>query len=114
MHEYSLMTALMERVEEEASARRALAVHRVTVRIGELSGVEPELLASAFEIVRAGTICAKADLHIDRVAARWVCTACGRALDPAAGGPRCQECGAPAALASGDEILLGQIELEVP
>ena len=114
MHEYSLMTALMERVEEEASARRALAVHRVTVRIGELSGVEPELLASAFEIVRSGTVCAKADLYIDRVAARWVCTACGRALDPAAGGPRCQACGAPAALAAGDEILLGQIELEVP
>ena len=40
MHEYSLMVALMERVEEEAAAHRALAVHRVRVRIGELSGID--------------------------------------------------------------------------
>lgn len=114
MHEYSLMAALMERVEEEASSRRALAVHRVTVRIGELSGVEPDLLASAFEIVRAGTICAGAELGIERVAARWVCPACGGVIDPAKAGPRCGPCGQPATLAAGDEILLGQIELEVP
>ena len=113
MHEYSLMTALMERVEAEAATHRALAVHRVRVRIGELSGVEPDLLESAFAIVRAGTICAGAALEIERVAARWVCPACRRPL--AAGGRlECPACGEPAALAAGDEIVLGQIELEVP
>ena len=113
MHEYSLMTALMDRVEEEAAARSALAVHRVRVRIGELSGVEPDLLDAAFAIVRDGTICARATLEIERVAARWECSRCRRPLDP---GERlnCAACGAPAALAAGDEILLGQIELEVP
>ena len=113
MHEYSLMLALMERVEEEAASRRALAVHRVRIRIGELSGVEPELLESAFEIVRAGTICAGAVLEVERVPARWECSACRR---PLGAGERlqCAACGAPAALAAGDEILLGQVELEVP
>ena len=113
MHEYSLMTALMERVEEEAAAHRAVAVHRVRVIIGELSGVEPDLLESAFAIVRAGTICDGAALEVQRVAARWVCPACRR---PLATGERlqCPACGTPAALASGGEILLGQIELEVP
>jgi len=113
MHEYSLMTALMERVEAEAATHRALAVHRVRVRIGELSGVEPDLLESAFAIVRAGTICAGAALEIERVAARWVCPACRR---PMTAGERleCPACGEPAALAAGDEIVLGQIELEVP
>lgn len=113
MHEYSLMLALMERVEQEAAAHRALAVHRVRVRIGELSGVEPGLLESAFDIVRAGTICERAALDIERVTARWECSGCGRTLEQ---GQRlqCAVCGAPAALASGGEILLGQIELEVP
>ena len=113
MHEYSLMTALMERVEDAAAAHRALAVHRVRVRIGELSGVEPELLASAFEIVRAGTVCEHAALDIERVAARWGCPGCRR---PLGAGERlqCPACGAPAALEAGDEIMLGQIELEVP
>jgi hydrogenase nickel incorporation protein HypA/HybF len=113
MHEYSLVTALMERVEEEAAARRAVAVHRVRVRIGELSGVEPDLLESAFAIVRSGTICDGAVFEIERVAARWACSGCRRPLED---GERlqCAACGAPAALAAGDEILLGQIELEVP
>lgn len=113
MHEYSLMSALMDRVEEEAAAHRAIAVHRVSVRIGELSGVEPDLLASAFEIVRAGTICERAVLDIERVPARWACARCRRPLDAAAG-LRCLACGEAAALEAGDEILLGQIELEVP
>jgi hydrogenase nickel incorporation protein HypA/HybF len=113
MHEYSLVTALMERVEEEAAAHRAVAVHRVRVRIGELSGVEPDLLDSAFAIVRAGTICERAVLDIERVAARWECSGCRRALD-AGERLQCRVCGAPAALAAGGEILLGQIELEVP
>jgi hydrogenase nickel incorporation protein HypA/HybF len=113
MHEYSLMLALLERVEAEATAHRAVAVHRVLVRIGELSGVEPDLLESAFEIVRAGTVCAGAALDVERVAARWECSACRRPLDTG-GALRCAACGAAAALAAGDEILLGQIELEVP
>ena len=113
MHEYSLMVALMERVEQEAAAHGALAVHRVRVRLGELSGVEPELLGSAFSIVRDGTICERAVLDIERVAARWECTSCRRQLE-AGGRLQCPACGAPAALAAGDEILLGQIELEVP
>lgn len=113
MHEYSLMMALMERVEREAAAHRALAVHRVRVRIGELSGVEPGLLESAFGIVRAGTICERAVLDIERVLARWECSGCRRPLD-AGERLQCAVCGAPAALAAGDEILLGQIELEVP
>lgn len=113
MHEYSLMAALVERVEQEATSHNAIAVHRVRVRIGELSGVEPDLLESAFAIVRAGTICEHAVIDIDRVEARWACSACQR---PLAGGERlqCAACGSPARLVSGDEILLGQIELEVP
>jgi hydrogenase nickel incorporation protein HypA/HybF len=113
VHEYSLMLALVERVEEEAAARRALAVHRVRVRVGELSGVEPDLMVSAFEIVRSGTMCEHAALDIERVEARWECPSCGRSVP---GGDRlqCATCGAPAALVSGGELLLGQIELEVP
>ena len=113
MHEYSLMLALLERVEEAAAAHHALAVHRVCVQVGDLSGVEPELLDSAFGIVRGGTICEHAVLDIERVAARWECATCRRALD-AGERLQCPSCGGPAALAAGDELLLGRLELEVP
>jgi hydrogenase nickel incorporation protein HypA/HybF len=113
MHEYSLMLALMERVEQEAASRRAVAVRRVRIRIGELSGVEPELLESAFSIVRVGTICENAAVEITRVPAQWECARCQTPLK-AGDLLQCAACGAPARLASGDEMLLEQIEMEVP
>jgi hydrogenase nickel incorporation protein HypA/HybF len=112
MHEYSLVSAMVERVEQEARARNAVAVHRLAVRIGALSGVEPELLASAFTLCRQG-ILAEAELDIRRSEAVWACPSCGAAV--AVGGVlRCDACGAPAKLVSGDEIMLERIEMEVP
>lgn len=112
MHEYSVAQALIDRVEQEARSRGADAVHRLTIRIGEVSGVEPGLLASAYELCREGTLCAGADLAIERAPASWACGSCGLAV--AAGSVlRCAACGAPARLSAGDEIVLERIELEV-
>lgn len=112
MHEYSIVQALLERVEEEARAHRATAVHRLHVSIGELSGVEADLLATAWEILRDQTICGTAPLQIRPVPARWICSGCGAPIRP---GEilRCRTCGQPARLAAGDEIVLERIEMEV-
>ncbi len=112
MHEYSIVQALMTQVEAQARSRQAVAVHRIAISIGEMSGVEPELLEAAFEVVRPQTICEAATLDIRRVPARWVCGACGAEV-PTGGTLRCAACGGIARLASGDEMMLEQIELEV-
>lgn len=112
MHEYSIVGSLIERVRSEARARQASSVGRVRVLLGELSGVDPELLSTAWEVFRERTLCAAAALEIRTVPARWVCPECRAAL--ARGGIlRCPSCGVPARLASGDEIVLEQIEMEV-
>jgi hydrogenase nickel incorporation protein HypA/HybF len=67
MHEYSIVQALLERVEREAEARGASRVVRVHVRLGEYSGVEPQLLATAYDTFRERTICEGAPLVLDRV-----------------------------------------------
>jgi hydrogenase nickel incorporation protein HypA/HybF len=113
MHEYSIAQSLLARVEQEARARHATAVHRLAVRIGRLSGVEPELLRSAYDLVRERTICAGAVLEIEPVEVLWVCPRCGEKLAPAAI-LRCPLCQIPARLEAGDEIILERIELEVP
>jgi hydrogenase nickel incorporation protein HypA/HybF len=113
MHEYSVGQALMDRIEAEASARGATAVHRVRLTIGEVSGIEPELLASAFSILRERTICQQAVLDIERVPAQWACSACMTPI-PAGGVLRCPACGEAARLVGGDEIVLAQLEMEVP
>ncbi len=114
MHEYSLIDSLLRRVEAEASARGALAIHRVVVRVGELAGVDPELFRTAYETFRAGTPCERAALEVRSVPAAWRCPACRR--DIGRGEVlSCPACGAAAELADGgDAILLETIEMEVP
>jgi hydrogenase nickel incorporation protein HypA/HybF len=113
MHEYSIVRALLDRACEQAASHRATRVHRLQVQIGELAGVDPELLASAYDLFREGTICAGAELEVETVAARWQCPACGGEI-PVGAALRCPGCGAPARLVAGEEILLERMEMEVP
>ena len=113
MHEYSLVQSLLDRVEREATARGATVVHRLRLQIGEMSGVETSLLRSAYETFTDRSICAGAELEIVPVAVCWGCPACGTDLPPGST-LRCGDCGGPARLTAGDEIVLERIEMEVP
>jgi hydrogenase nickel incorporation protein HypA/HybF len=114
MHEYSLVEALVRRVEEEARRRGATAIHGLRVSVGELAGVDPELFQTAFETFRAGTLCAQADLVVERFPAAWACPRCGAAI-PRGAALRCPPCGEPARLAErSDALLLESIDMEVP
>jgi hydrogenase nickel incorporation protein HypA/HybF len=113
MHEYSIVSALVDRVAREAGAHPGAVVRRVHVRIGELAGVEPELLRTAFDTCRARSACNGAELAIACEPAVWRCVRCDW---PIATGAvlRCPACQRPARLAGGGEIILERIELEVP
>jgi hydrogenase nickel incorporation protein HypA/HybF len=113
VHEYSIVGDLLSRVEAEAQANGATSVRRLQVRIGELAGVETELLASAYAIFRETTICRDAELEIQPVLARWICPRCGLRISRGEV-LRCRVCQIPARLDAGDEIILDRIELEVP
>ena len=112
MREYAIATELVECAEAEARARGAAAVHRLSIRIGDLSGLEPGLLTAAYDTVREATICEHAALDIVMIPARWLCPVCG---SPLRRGDilNCQRCEIPARLAEGDEIVLDRIELVV-
>lgn len=113
MHEYSIIQALVARVDAEARAHRATAVHRLSIRIGELAGVEVDLLTAAYAVFRDRTICERAELDVRRVPARWQCPGCGGAI-PSGEVLQCPRCAMPARLIDGDEIVLDRIEMEVP
>lgn len=112
MHEYSIVQALMEQVEAEAAAHHASRVGRIHLRIGELSGVDPELLRLAFETFRERSICDGAELEVRLVPASWSCRACQYVL-PQNAVLRCPVCGEPGKLSQGDEIILDRLEMEV-
>lgn len=112
MHEYSIVQSLLQRVEEETSRRGASSVQRIRLRLGELSGVETDLLREAYRVFRERSICAGAELDIVSSEASWECRGCGREVGTE--GPlRCASCDLPAVLVAGDEIVLERIEMEV-
>jgi hydrogenase nickel incorporation protein HypA/HybF len=113
VHEYSIVQSLLDRVEREAAARGATVVHRLWLKIGELSGVETPLLRSAYETFTDRSICANAELEIVPVAVQWGCPSCDTEVPPG-GALRCGVCDGPARLIAGDEIVLERIEMEVP
>src|SRR5512143_718433 len=113
MHEYSLVRAMADQVEEHACANGASSVRRIAVRIGALSGVEPELFATAFTLCRQG-ILAEAELDIRRSEAVWACPKCSVPI-PAGAVLRCAGCEVPAQLVTGDEVVLREVgHREVP
>jgi len=113
MHEYSIVASLIDRVQQEADAHGGSRVYRLHLKIGELSGVEVELLKTAFDTFRERTICDGAELAIDMVTAAWACPSCNRAVARGAV-LRCDDCGRPARMLQGDEIILQRIEMEAP
>ncbi|GGP57804.1 hydrogenase maturation nickel metallochaperone HypA [Shewanella saliphila] len=62
MHEYSIVMSLMEQCESLALQHQAQGIEQVELKIGILSGVEPALLAQAFETFKLETICHNAKL----------------------------------------------------
>jgi hydrogenase nickel incorporation protein HypA/HybF len=112
MHEYSIASALLELAAEHAAKRDADRVVALEISVGELSGVEIELLETAWSLVRERSICEGVPLSISRVEARFCCRDCGESV-PRGERLACGACGGPAQLTAGDELLLQRIEMEV-
>ena len=118
MHELAVCQSLLRQLQALAASHAACAVRRVTVQVGTLSGVEPQLLASAFAIARAGSCAEHAELIVETLPVRIGCRRCGAEQHTRPGRLQCGSCGATdTRLLSGDELLLRQVELlfeEVP
>jgi hydrogenase nickel incorporation protein HypA/HybF len=113
MHELSIALSILDLVTEEAERQggRVAAVH---LKLGPLSGVVKEALLSAYDLARAGTPLAGAELVIEEVPLVAYCRAC--AAERPLPGPLelcCPACGAPTPdLVSGRELEVVALEIE--
>jgi hydrogenase nickel incorporation protein HypA/HybF len=114
MHELSVAQALVEQVENIARDRHAEYATKIRVKIGPLSGVVPELLASAFPLAAAGSAAEQAKLELTEAPIRVRCQTCGAESDAAANRLLCGKCGDwHTQVISGDELILESVELEM-
>ncbi|MEZ5652344.1 MAG: hydrogenase maturation nickel metallochaperone HypA [Burkholderiaceae bacterium] len=112
MHELAVCQGLMREIDRVACRHGAHAVSAVTVAIGDLSGVEPQLLAQAFTIARAGSVAGLAELRVERVAPRIACLICAAVCDAVANRLLCARCGSwRVEVVAGEEMLLKSVEL---
>jgi hydrogenase nickel incorporation protein HypA/HybF len=103
----------MGQLEDIAAREQAERILGVRLRIGPLSGVEPQLLADAFPIAAAGTLAETAHLDIDTQPVQVRCLSCHRESDATPNRLLCAHCGDfRTQLISGDEMLLVSVELE--
>jgi hydrogenase nickel incorporation protein HypA/HybF len=115
VHELSVCQALLTQVTDIAMNRGASAVKRITVEVGPLSGIEPALLASAFEILRTGSYAAQAALSIESPAVMIHCVTCDAQTSVEPNRLVCALCGDfRTRVVAGDELRLCRVELQMP
>ncbi len=114
MHELAVCESMLRQVRALAAERGARSVGAISLRIGPLSGVEPELLTHAFSIARAGAYTEQARLEIETIAIALHCRDCGAESGAAPNRMLCSKCGSwRVDLVHGDEMLLASVELQL-
>ncbi|MDJ0918019.1 MAG: hydrogenase maturation nickel metallochaperone HypA [Woeseiaceae bacterium] len=115
MHELSVCLALLDKVQQIAAEHGATRVTRIEVKLGPLSGVEAPLLENAYPLAVAGSIAETAELVIDVVPIRVLCSQCGAETDARPNKLICGACGDHRTrVVSGEDLLLQRVELETP
>lgn len=113
MHELAVAQALVDQVDAVIDQHHAIEASLIRVRIGPLSGVVPELLASAFPLVAAGKRMERAVLDFTCAPITVHCQTCGADTRAEMNRLICGECGDwHTQVLSGDELLLESVELE--
>ena len=92
MHEVGIMESALQLAEEQARTSGATRIHRMRLRVGDLSGVVPEALEFAFDVVAHGTMADGARLDIERVPVVCYCSDCDRPFEPADMVHECPRC----------------------
>jgi hydrogenase nickel incorporation protein HypA/HybF len=115
MHELSIASAILDRAKAASERNGNARVLKVGLRIGEISGVEPDALTFGFEILCRDTPLVGAVLEIELCKRRQRCTACATEFEPAglvAACPACQ--GDESVCIAGKELDVVFFELEDP
>jgi hydrogenase nickel incorporation protein HypA/HybF len=113
MHELSIASSILDAVRSEVEKHPGAHVTKVGVRIGALSGVEPEALCFGFTALAQGTDLESLELVIENVPRRQRCPACDFTFEVAEDGLACPRCAnAQTLLAGGEELDLAYLEVE--
>ena len=117
MHEFSLMTSVMDIARQELERHGASRLTLLRIRYGELDQVLPDAMRMAFEAMTAGTPHEGARLELVEEPLELRCSLCGHEFHPdgrAALYAPCPACGdtVPFRVVRGEGIFLDHLEAQ--
>ena len=115
MHELSIASAILERVYREGLRHPGVRITKVGLRVGALSGVDPEALSFGFETLVKDSPWEPLPLDIVLCPRKQRCLACSQVFVGEVMNTACPSCGNEiTACISGDELDIEYIEVEEP
>jgi hydrogenase nickel incorporation protein HypA/HybF len=113
MHELSLVRSLVTQVEQLVADHGGGIVREIRLQCGSLSGVEPALMKSAFELLKHKTALGDATLVIEEIALAARCGKCQTMFHSERFHFVCPQCGSiDTEVVQGESVVLESIELE--
>ncbi len=113
MHELGIAASVLQQAQQEAQRHPGARLRKVKLRVGELSGVNPEALSFGFEVMVRDAGLEPLQLEIETCPRRQRCPACQQTYRVVDYDLRCPSCGnAVTEFAGGDELELASVEME--
>lgn len=113
MHELGVVFHCIKEVNEIAAENKVSRVNSVTIQLGEVSTVIPELFEDCWNwAVKKETVLKDAKIHIEKVDAVTFCEGCRREYPTVQYGKTCPYCGSGNTyLVQGNEFMIKEIEV---
>ena len=115
MHELSVCQALLRQVTDIAVDCGGGVIEGIAIEVGPLSGIEPALLATAFEALRLGSCAAQAVLSIETPPVTIRCMSCSAESNTEPNRLVCAACGGfRTRVVAGNELRLRRVQVRMP
>jgi hydrogenase nickel incorporation protein HypA/HybF len=112
MHEYSLVSHLLDLLQELAEEGQWPPPIKVHLQVGTLRQVVPEILTSCYALCAEGTFFEGSSLELEILPAVWECETCGHQWEGEPGSRLCPLCGSlESVLSGGEELEIVSVEV---
>ena len=112
MHEMAIAEGILNIAFDYAEQNKASKISRITLKIGDMSGVELEALNMSFDVLTKNTIAEGAELIVNKIPIIGQCNKCGKEFHIEQYNFFCPECDGILILQSGRELQVESLDMD--
>ena len=114
MHEMGIVLHLAKTLDETAEKEKITRIGKVTLQVGEVSGIMTDLFTDAWDYFKKRhEVLKDSELVIEPIKAVTYCDGCGANYETVLYGKKCPHCGSDETwLVTGNECIIKEIEAE--